>query len=211
MSAAVMQTVPGYAVGQRLRRAMRRVGVVMMVCGGALCTRALYMHAKAELAGYLIAQAWSQTLSTGKSAPPWPWADTFPIARLTIPAIGYDEVVLEGASPRVLAFGPARMMNTARPGEGGNMVLAGHRTSWFLPLKDVKLGDELRLEWRDDVTGHAISRRYQVSELTVIEPSNLGYLQPTESEYVTLMTCYPFGARPDSPQRYVVRARPIPS
>jgi sortase A len=130
-----------------------------------------------------------------------------------IPSIGYDEVVLEAASPRNLAFGPARLMNAAGLGEPGNVVLAGHRTSWFLPLQDVRPGQEVVLEWRDDAARAARRRTYRVSETAVIDPRDLRFLQPTDEDCLTLITCYPFGRGPRSPQRYVVRAtvEPRPS
>lgn len=149
--------------------------------------------------------AWEETERTGRPTPPWPWADTHPIGRLRIPALGYDEVILEGASPRNLAFGPARLMNGAGPEERGNLVLAGHRTSWFLPLKDVHVGHEIVVE-SCLVPGHRVRRAYRVAALHVIDPADRSYLAPTADDVLTLITCYPFGPSPYSPSRLVVRA-----
>ena len=98
-------------------KALRILCALLFVGGASLTARALYMHAKAELAGVLIRRAWEQSLQSGESHAPWPWADTHPIARLRIPRLGYDEIVLEGATPRTLAFGPARLFSGARLGE----------------------------------------------------------------------------------------------
>ena len=184
-------------------KALRIVAVLVIAAGACLTGRALYLHAKAELADVLVRRAWEQTLLSGKPQPPWPWADTHPVARLEIPRIGYDEIVLEGAAPRTLAFGPARLLSSARPGEPGNMVLAGHRTSWFLPLESVRVGDQVVIEWRGG------KRRYAVSEIHVVDPADTAWLEPTAHDALTLVTCYPFGRRPTSPQRYVVRADPV--
>jgi sortase A len=181
-------------------------GCLLIFTGTCLSARALYLRGKAALARVLIRRAWDQTIRTGRATPPWPWADTHPVGRLVIPAIGYDEVVLEGASPRNLAFGPARLMNAAALGEPGNVVLAGHRTSWFLPLRDVRPGQEVLLEWRDGAAAAARRRSYRVSRTVVIDPGDVRYLQPTEEDALTLVTCFPFGYGPRSPQRYVVRA-----
>jgi len=181
-------------------------GFVLLLAGACLSARAVYLREKAALAKVLISRAWDETLRTGRPEPPWPWADTHPIGRLVIPSIGYDEIVLEGASPRNLAFGPARLMNAAAPGEAGNLVLAGHRTSWFLPLQDVKRGAEVVLEWRDDAAGTPRRRSYRVREISVIDPGDIRFLRPTEDDYLTLITCYPFGRGLRSPRRYVVRA-----
>ncbi|MGE5324345.1 MAG: class GN sortase [Actinomycetota bacterium] len=187
-----------------------RVSAFLIVAAGACLTgRALYLHAKAELAGVLIRRAWRETLRSGKPHAPWPWADTYPIARLEIPRLGYDEMVLEGATPRTLAFGPARLLDGATPGEPGNLVLAGHRTSWFLPLKDIVRGDRIRLEWFDSRSHQLRQSIYLVSEIRVVDPKDTALLQPTAEDALTLVTCYPFGSRPTSPQRFMVRATPV--
>jgi sortase A len=188
-----------------MRRALAATGLALTLAGALLAGRALYLHAKGALAHALIRRAWQRTIDTGRATRPWPWADTVPIARLRIPSAGVDAIVLEGASPRVLAFGPARMMNGAAPGEPGNLVLAGHRTTDFLPLQKVAGDDVMVLEWlgRD---GRLRSRRYRVDGLEVKQPQDTSALQPTLEDRLTLVTCYPFGRSPRSPLRYVVRA-----
>lgn len=188
-------------------KTLRVIAFLAIAAGASLSSRALYLHAKAELAGVLIRRAWQETLRSGKPRAPWPWADTYPIARLQIPRLGYDEMVLEGATPRTLAFGPARLLDAAAPGEPGNLVLAGHRTSWFLPLKNIRVGDGIRLEWLDQ--NHKLQgRNYRVSEVRIVDPKNTALLQPTAEDALTLITCYPFGNHPTSPQRFIVRATP---
>jgi sortase A len=184
----------------------RWIALAFLALGGALLGRALYLRGKAVLASLLIRQAWADTLRTGRPTPPWPGADTHPVGRLRIPRLGYEELVLEGASPRNLAFGPARMMNGAAPGQGGNVVLAGHRTSWFLPLREVRLGDALELRWRDRRSGRETGAEYRVVQAAVVDPADLRFLAPTGEDVLTLVTCYPFGSAPTSPQRYVLRA-----
>lgn len=189
-------------------KALRVFAILVVAAGTCLTGRALYLHAKAELAGVLIRRAWQVTLRSGKPHVPWPWADTYPIARLEIPRLGYDEMVLEGATPRTLAFGPARLLDGPAPGEPGNLVLAGHRTSWFLPLKDIATGDRISLEWFDQ--NHKLrARTYIVSEIRIVDPKNTALLQPTAEDALTLVTCYPFGSSPTSPQRFIVRATPL--
>jgi len=190
-------------------RALRLLCILALVIGAGLTARAAYMHAKAELAGILIRRAWQQSVETGRTRAPWPWADTHPIARLEIPRIGYDEIVLEGATPRTLAFGPARMMSGARMGEPGNLVLAGHRTSWFRRLEAIHEGDNIELEWYDRRDRELRQRRYVVESIRVVDPQEMEALAPTTDDALTLLTCYPFGSSPTSPQRYVVRAVPI--
>jgi len=178
------------------------------MAGAGLTARAAYLHAKAELAGILIRRAWQQSVETGASHAPWPWADTHPIGRLQIPRLDYDEIVLEGATPRTLAFGPARMFTSAEMGEPGNLVLAGHRTSWFRRLEAVRQGDTIQLEWYDAHRHELRRRNYTVATMRVVDPQELNMLAPTPDDALTLLTCYPFGSSPRSPLRYVVRAVP---
>jgi len=125
--------------------------LVGLSCGLVLTGRATYLKAKGLLARSLIQRDWALR-ADGRGGAPWPGADVEPIARLVIPGRGYDEIVLEGAAPRTLAFGPARLLSSAAPGEPGNIVLAGHRTSLFRSLEDVRPGDVVILAWR----GHGL-------------------------------------------------------
>jgi len=188
-------------------KAMRVVAALAVLAGASLTGRALYLHAKAIAAGILIRRAWLESLHTGKPCAPWPWADTYPVARLRIPRLGYDEMVLEGATPRTLAFGPARVMSGAAFGEPGNLMLAGHRTSWFRPLEGIAQGDTIRLDWFDG-GGRLHQRSYAVERVRVVEPRDVVRLIRTPEDSLTLITCYPFGPSPTSPERFVVRALP---
>ena len=187
---------------------LRFSALLILIIGAGLTARAAYLRAKGELAGVLIRRAWERGLQLGKPQPPWSWADTYPIARLRIPHLGYDEIVLEGATPRTLAFGPARLLSGAGLGEPGNLVLAGHRTSWFEPLHSIARGDKIDLEWPDPRSGVLRERIYTVTMIRVVQPHDVGLLEPTSEDALTLITCYPFGRGPLSPQRYIVRALP---
>jgi sortase A len=148
-------------------------------------------------------------VQSGRPQTPWPWADTHPVARIRIPRLGYDEIVLEGASPRTLAFGPAHLLNGTALGEPGNLVLAGHRTSWFRPLENIAQGDTIQIQWFDAHRGGLHERTYTVNRISVVQPQDTALLAPTPEDELTLITCYPFGRDPRSPQRYIVRASPL--
>jgi len=190
-------------------KALRFFVALTLLAGVSLSCRAAYLHAKAELASVLIHRAWQARTLTGESRPPWPWADTHPIARLQIPRLSYDEIVLEDANPRTLAFGPARLLSGAAPGEPGNIVLAGHRTSWFKPLEQIAVGDTLRLEWFDQRSRQLRQRAYVVRATDIVFPDDVSLLMPTSADALTLITCYPFNHAPHSPQRYIVSATPV--
>ena len=189
---------------------LRVIAYLLVLTGSAFTARAAYLHAKAGTAGMLIRRAWEHRVESGESSPAWPWADTHPIARLQIPRLHYDEIVLEGASSRTMAFGPARIFSGPKPGEPGNFLLAGHRTSWFRSLETVGLEDEISLEWFDVGRRELFERNYSVASINVVQPDAVGpWLAPTTDDALTLITCFPFGASPRSPQRFIVRAVPI--
>ena len=192
-------------------KSLRIICVLVVIAGTCLTARALYMHAKAELAGILIRRAWDESLESGEHRAPWPWADTHPIARLRIPRLGYDEIVLEGATPRTLAFGPARLFSGAALGEPGNLLLAGHRTSWFRSLERISQGDSIEVGWFDAREKKLRERVYTVTVIQVVAPQDVTLLAPTSEDELTLVTCYPFGSSPSSPQRFIVRATPVGS
>jgi sortase A len=189
-------------------RALRVLCALLLISGACLMLRALYLRSKAELAGVLIRRAWQQSVRTGEFHAPWPWADTHPIARLRISRLHYDEIVLEGATPRTLAFGPARLFSGAALGNPGNLVLAGHRTSWFRPLAKIAQGDRIEVEWFQPHAGGLHQRNYAVEMIRVADPQDLALLAPTSEDALTLVTCYPFGYGARSPLRYLVRAAP---
>ena len=189
-------------------RPLRIFVALVLFAGASLSARAVYLRAKAELAGVLIHHAWDKTVEQGRPHPPWPWADTYPVARLRIPRIGYDEIVLEGATPRTLAFGPARLFSGAGLGEPGNLELAGHRTSWFRPLEALDIGDKIEVQWFDTRRHELLERTYTIDDIRIVTPEEVTWLSPTSDDALTLITCYPFGHSPRSPQRFVVLASP---
>jgi sortase A len=188
-------------------KTLRMLAALVLITGAVFTARSFYLRAKAELAGVLIRHAWAQTIATGTQQKPWAWADTRPIARLTSPRLGYDEIVLEGASPRTLAFGPAHMLSGANFGEPGNLILAGHRTSWFLPLEKIAKNDVIEIQWLDS-HNKLQTRTYTVEQIHVVNPRDTKLLRPTADDRLTLITCYPFGVGPTSPQRFIVKAKP---
>jgi sortase A len=161
-----------------------------------------YIHAKARLAQYLVRAAWERTLAGSREVKPWPWADTWPVARLSVPRLDVEVFVLAGASGRTLAFGPGHVFGTARPGETGNSVISAHRDTHFAFLRELEPGDEIVIESAD-----GLRRRYEVAGGQVIDKRDMRVLAPEPTARLTLVTCYPFDAIvPRGPLRYVVHA-----
>ncbi len=178
--------------------------VVLPLCGVWQIGLSSYIHAKAILAQFLLETAWSETLKGHQEVKPWPWADTWPVCRLTVPRLGISRIVLAGASGSSLAFGPGHLFGTAASGEYGNTVIAGHRDTHFKFLQELKTGDAIHLQ-----TSHGINIPYRISEIRVIHETETQYLARTDANVLTLITCYPFNAiRAGGPMRYIVIATP---
>ncbi len=199
-----MTTRSGRVGLARVRQALRRAGVAALLGlaawhGG----RAAWIEAKAHLAQILMRRAWRQTAAGARDARPWPWADTYPVARLLVPGRSVETFVLAGASGRTLAFGPGHLDGTPRPGERGNAVISGHRDTHFAFLRRLGRGDEVVVEGRD-----GRRHRYLVTSTRVVDRRDLSITADSGDTRLTLVTCYPFDAiRPGGPLRYVVVAR----
>lgn len=176
--------------------------LVGLVLGMGLVGQGLYIPAKAWLAQLLLERAWQQERHGGRQVRPWAWADTWPVARLRQPRLGVDQIVLEGTSGRVLAFGPGRLSGSARPGEPGNLVLSGHRDTHFAWLAELRDGDRLELDLADGRQLH-----YRVVRRRVRDVHDSYLLDRNGFDGLRLVTCYPFDAiLPGGPKRYLVDA-----
>jgi len=162
-----------------------------------------YIPAKAWLAQELMLQAWTRMLSGETRVTPWPWADTWPIARLTARSGDVDLIVLAGGSGRTLAFGPGHMSASVMPGEVGNAVIAGHRDTHFQFLKDMQAGDLLLLQ-----SGRGLEYSYEVVGVDIVDSRTGSLLLDIDAAMLSLVACYPFDAiDAGGPLRYVVTAR----
>jgi sortase A len=124
------------------------------------------------------------------------------IGRLEIPRIGVSVVVLEGSDTEALRLGVGRLHNSALPGEPGNVVLAGHRDTFFRSLRDIRPGDRISLRTPQGTFA------YTVDWTSVVNPADTAVLRPTANPALTLVTCYPFYYIGSAPQRFIVRAVP---
>ena len=181
--------------------------LILSLAGFQQLGSAAWIKAKANLAQLLIGSAWEKTLvSKGAVAKPWPWADTWPVARLEVPRHKVDLYVLAGAAGNSLAFGPGYEAASAGPGQAGVTVIGGHRDTHFEFLQAMKANTLLSLQLPSGER-----KAYQVSAMRVVDTRREPYLQMRgDSNELLLVTCYPFDAlTPGGPLRYVVTARPV--
>jgi len=135
-------------------------------------------------------------------ARPWPWADTWPVARLEVPRLGVRRIVLAGATGAVLAFAPGHLEGTGALGGEGNSVIRGQGTAQLAFLRDVRLGDVIEIQ---RVDGRWIA--YRVVEGVVLDRRDVWVAKQEGPNRLTLVTGYPFeNARVAGRRRYVVFA-----
>jgi sortase A len=184
------------------RRLSAILAALAALAGLWLAGQGLWIHAKAALAQHLLERAWRQTLDGAAQARPWPWADTWPVARLSAPEQGVDLIVLAGDSGRTLAFGPGHASGSALPGQPGLVLISGHRDTHFRFLRHVRPGDTLRMQTP------SAEIRYRVEWTGVLDARRQRIADDGDVDRLVLVTCWPFDAIvPGGPLRYVVSAR----
>ena len=161
-----------------------------------------YIPAKAWVAQELMHRAWQKAEGGNQKPAPWPWADTWPVARLSAKGGNIALIILEGGSGRTLAFGPGHLSISALPGQNGNSIIAGHRDTHFQFLQYMKVGEKITVDLPD-----GRKHLFQVTDIDVVDSRRGSLILDTDAPTMTLVTCYPFGAMgAGGPMRYVVSA-----
>lgn len=122
------------------------------------------------------------------------------LGRLVIPEIDVDEVMFEGVSGETLEMGPGHMPGTPVPGQPGNAVVSGHRTTYGRPFYELDLleaGDTIELETA--VGTHV----FEVRRAFVVEPTDVWVTEPIPGAWLTLTTCHP---RFSAAERLIIQA-----
>ena len=125
------------------------------------------------------------------------------IGRMQVDRLGVSVVVMEGTSNKTLRRAVGHIAGTALPGRTGNVGIAGHRDTFFRPLRNIHSNDVITLTTRSG------EYRYRVVSTKVVKPDNVGVLNSDGNEVLTLVTCYPFYFLGSAPQRFIVRAERV--
>lgn len=172
-----------------------------MVFGLAEIGSGIYIKVKAGFAQILLERAWHRARAGETNPRPWPWADTWPVARITVPRISKSTVVLAGASGEAMAFGPGHIAGTPMPGMPGIGVISGHRDTHFAFLRDLVNGDDVIVSTAD---GRDFD--YRVTATDIVRADRSGIDPNGPGRGLALVTCYPFDSYARSPKRFVVFA-----
>ena len=207
-----------------MNKSLMRVERLLMLVGAALMSTsvAIVLHgsASSRLALWEFDQAQASTFRDASTVPaddesefslwdkrriqayrdsPLVWVAP-PMAALRIEKLRLRVPVFEGTDDVVLNRGVGWITGTAKPGEPGNIGLAGHRDGFFRGLKDIELGDRIEL------TSSGTTLTFTVDEIRIVAPTDVHVLQPRSRPSLTLVTCYPFYFVGSAPQRYIVHA-----
>jgi sortase A len=151
-----------------------------------------------ESAGTLVARAGSAT-----KLPVAPGTDGA-LGKIEIARIGLAAMIMEGTDGRTLRRAVGHIRGTPLPGEPGNAAIAGHRDTFFRPLRNVRHNDEITLTTLEG------SYRYLVDTTQIVPPEDIRALENSGDTTLTLVTCYPFYFVGPAPKRFIVRAHRVP-
>jgi sortase A len=186
-----------YKLFYRYARKLSTVIIVLLFSASLwqLAT-ANWIQGKAILAQHLLNTSWNKTLASSTLADPlkpvihkpWPWADTWPVAKLIVPEYEIEQIILAGDSGSSLAFGPGYSLASAAPKTIGTTLISGHRDTHFKFLKDLKINDTIYLQTTDETIG------YQVYDLKIVNSKTFTLPSDGGENTLVLVTCYPFEA-----------------
>ena len=138
----------------------------------------------------------------GGASPAGTLVEGAPVARLVVPKIALDDIVLEGVTVDVLNGGPGHLPGSALPGDEGNAVVSAHRDRHFRRLGELSAGDTIvtetearRVSWR--VVGR-----------TVVD-KDAPVIRREKGRVLTLTTCWPIGYLGGAPERLILKAVPL--
>jgi LPXTG-site transpeptidase (sortase) family protein len=154
---------------------------------------------EADQARSVVASAWAS--STNRASRPFEGA---PVARLIIPRLDLDEIVLEGVGDRELDAAPGHVPGSALPGRNGNSIISAHRDRHFKRFDELAVGDTIATESdRSRTTWVVVSRR-------IIDKDAPALFRERDAT-LTLTTCWPIRYLGTAPERLIITAKPIRS
>jgi sortase A len=163
-------------------------------------------------AGYVVADAHayqavekSKFENVSRSQVLQPVSEGGVIGEMDVPRLGIQTMVVQGDSAKILRRAVGHMPETPLPWESGNAALAGHRDSFFRPLRNIRAGDAITFK---TVNGDF---QYEVEYTEVVPASDVEVLDASSGRTLTLITCFPFYYVGSAPNRFVVRAREVGS
>jgi sortase A len=172
--------------------------LALLYCGWA----GLQMHASQKVAAAIdpsrpISQDAQQQIVPGNNPANNPAGV---IGRIEIPQIALSVPIMASISRDGLLRGAGHVPGTALPGGLGTIGIAGHRDTFFRPLRQIRPGMQIK------VIGAAGAYRYRVDSTEIVDPEEVKVLDIASRPMLTLITCYPFNYIGAAPRRFIVHA-----
>jgi sortase A len=191
-----------------MRAVLRFLASVMMVSGALLITDAVITLLWQEPVSAFVAEREQAALKDAFFDPPERVLRRKPlegdsIARLAIPALGVSDYVIEGTDTTDLRKGPGHDPDTPLPGERGTAAIAGHRTTYGAPFRnidDLERGQVIRVDMPD---GTFV---YRVERVRIVDDQDLSVLEPVGYRRLVLSACHPLYS---AAERVIVFARQV--
>lgn len=197
---------------QKYARKITTIIIVLLFCLSLWqLGSASWIQGKAMVAQQLLNVSWNATLNDRKDNTeikhkPWPWADTWPVAKLTVPQYNIEQIVLAGDSGNSLAFAPGYSFASAAPNTSGTTVISGHRDTHFAFLKKLNINDVLFIETAEKINA------YRIYDFKIVDSRSFNIDDTHAEQTLLLVTCYPFETLvPGGPLRYLVYAKKHPA
>jgi len=163
--------------------------------------QAAIIYGKAHMAKWLIANAWESTLAQQTNIKPWPWADTWPVAKISFPN-KETFYILAGSTGNSLAFGPGHISNTALPGTPGASVIGGHRDTHFALLEHISPEQTINIQNQQGQW-----QKYTINKTWVANSNTEPLLINDKENSIHMITCYPFRTlQARGPERFIAYA-----
>ena len=181
---------------------LKFVSVCLLIIGLALVFKPSYYYLKSYVIQYILHDLWINNKSNKISI--FELLGLNPIGKLNIPSVDIDCIILDEVNDRALSYGIAKVSNGARIYDyNSNIVIAGHRDSYFNNLKNINIGDKVYLEHIEGIS------KYLIENIKIVSPYEVENTNKKYKERITLITCYPFQFIGDAPYRYIVQGRLI--
>ena len=189
----------------------RRIGFALVIAGGVMTTfagsryvsgAAAQDRARREWEALTARAAFDEVVKSVAPSANVAIRHGSPVARLQVPRIGLDEIVLEGIDDDALNGGPGHYPGSPLPGGAGNSIISAHRDRHFRNLGRVGVGDTIVTESGTATTRWVVTKRQVVGKDRPV-------LFPTRTATLTLTTCWPIRYFGTAPDRLILTARPV--
>lgn len=189
----------------------RRIGILLYIGGAALLLHVGATYARGALARSEARAAWergeaqravreSRVIDFGDAS--MAAQRGVPVARLIMPSIDLDEIVVEGVGDDELNAGPGHLPGSPMPGDSGNAIISAHRDRHFATLGELSIGDTVYTQTPSGRTTWIVTRRRVVRANT---PALFASVEPL----LTLTTCWPIRYFGTAPERLIIEAKMV--